>query len=238
MSDNNDKDVLDSNYPLMLRLREACPGTFSHSKNVADILETIGTELGLDSRKLKIAGYYHDIGKIFCAKAFSENQGETDNVHDALEPWVSYNLITAHVANTIQILYNEPEIEPEIVEWCSQHHGTTVVLYFFMKSKSEDADAYRYRTKAPQSLEAALLMLCDHLEARMRSERKSGKLTTKKDVEALVDVVFDSLMDDDQFDDVSIPRLKIIRRLKQLLKTELFTKFEDHKRVDYSKATA
>ena len=70
MSENNDmeptkpsdKDVLDANYPLMIRLRETCPGTYAHSKNVADLLESIGVELGLDGKRLRIAGFLHDIG--------------------------------------------------------------------------------------------------------------------------------------------------------------------------------
>jgi len=230
-----DKDVLDSNYPLMIKLKDVCPGTYSHCKNVADMMESIGTEIGLDSRRLKIAGFYHDIGKIYCPKLFSENQPDELNVHDSLEPWVSYTVITSHVAHTIQILFDDPHIDDDIVRWCSQHHGSTLVLYFYKKSKSDTELDYRYKTKTPQTLEAALLMLCDHLEARMRSERKSGKITTKEDVEKLVDIVFDTLVDDDQFDDVAIPKLKVLRQVRQLLKRELFSKFEDHKRVDYNK---
>ena len=231
----SERDVLDPNYPLMIKLKEKCPGTYSHSKNVADILETIGIELGLDSKKLKIAGFYHDIGKIYCPALYSENQPESENVHDKLEPWNSYFLITSHVANSVQILYSDSHIDREIVDWCSQHHGTTLVVYFYKKSKSDNESEYRYKTPTPKSLEAALLMLCDHLEARMRSERKSGRISTKEDVEELVDIVFDGVVDDDQFDDVAVPRMKILRQVRKILKRELFAKFEDHKRVDYKK---
>jgi len=133
-----EKDVLDPNYPLMIKLKEKCPGTYAHAKNVADILETVGTELGLDSRKLKIAGFYHDIGKTYCPKAFSENQPDEINVHDAIEPWISYQLIMSHVSHTIQILYDDPYIDKDIIAWCSQHHGRTLVLFFYKKSRGEN----------------------------------------------------------------------------------------------------
>ena len=85
-------------------LREKAPGTFSHSKNVASMLETIGSDLGLDVIKLKIAGYFHDIGKVNSPTYFTENQAEIDNPHDKLEPWISHKIITSHVAETAQIL--------------------------------------------------------------------------------------------------------------------------------------
>lgn len=233
----HDKDVLDPNYPLMIKLKEKCPGTYAHAKNVADILETVATELGLDNRKLKIAGYYHDIGKIYFPLSFSENQPYETNMHDSLEPIISYYLITSHVANTVQILYDDPYIDKEIVDWCSQHHGTTLVSYFFKKSKTDNESDFRYKTKTPQSLEACLLMLCDHLEARMRSERKSGRIKEKEQVDTLVDSVFNELTEDDQFDDVILPKFKILRQIRKLLKRELTAKFEDHKRIDYKSET-
>jgi putative nucleotidyltransferase with HDIG domain len=228
----NGKDVLDPNYPLMIKLRELCPGTYSHAKNVADLLEAMSTELGLDSRKLKIAGFYHDIGKTRCPLAFSENQPDDVNIHDALEPWLSYQLISGHVAHTIQILYDDPHIDPDVVEWCSQHHGTTLVGIFFRKSGCQNESEYRYKTQSPKSIEAALLMLCDHLEARLRSERKSGRIQSRDQVDDLVETVFEQLIDDDQVDDV-IVKLKTLRQMKKILKRELANKFDEHKRIDY-----
>jgi len=241
MKTNNeatDKDVLDPSYPLMIKLKERCPGTYSHSKNVADILEALSMELQLDSKNLKIAGFYHDIGKTRCPEMFSENQPETENIHDNLDPHISYLLITGHVANTTQMLYDDPNIDDKVVQWCSQHHGSSLAGYFFQKSGSDNEDEYRYKTRTPQSLEAALLMICDHLEARLRSERKSRKITTKDQVEQLVETVLDSLMNDDQLDEVSLPRLKILRQIKRILKNELYSKFEDHKRIDYGEVAA
>lgn len=226
------KDVLDPNYPLMIKLRELCPGTYSHAKNVSDLLEAVATELGLDSRKLKIAGYYHDIGKTRCPYAFSENQPDDTNIHDTLDPWVSYQLISSHVSHTIQILYDDPYIDQCIVDWCSQHHGTTLVGVFFKKSGCQNESEYRYKTQTPKSIEAALLMLCDHLEARLRSERKSGRIQTRDQVDELVETVFEHLTDDDQVDDVVV-KLKTLRQIKKILKRELSNKFDDHKRIDY-----
>lgn len=221
-------DVLDSNYPLIVTLREKCPGTYNHSKNVALMLEAVGSSLGLDVQKLKIAGYYHDIGKTISPLYFTENQ-EEENPHNKLEPWISYRIITSHVSETCQILINDHNISREIIVWCSAHHGTSVVRYFFEKSQSKNPDQYRYKCTKPKCIESMLLMLCDHLEARTRSLDQSGNLP--EDMKEFVERVFQEIFDDEQFDDVSIPKLGDLRRIKNLLARELSS--QHHKRIDY-----
>jgi putative nucleotidyltransferase with HDIG domain len=227
-----DLGVLDPNYPLMVMLREKCPGTFAHSKNVASMLEAVGSELGLDVKKLKIAGYFHDIGKTISSNYFSENQGEDDNPHDKLDPWMSHKIITSHVAESCQILINDKNVCREIIEWIVQHHGTTVVRYFYEKSGSKNSDQYRYKCSKPTCVESMLLMLCDHLEARTRALELNSKLST--DLSDYVEKVFNEMFDDEQFDEVSLPKLGDLRRIKQLISRELSSQF--HKRVDYGES--
>jgi len=224
-------DVLDSNYPLMIMMRERAPGSLMHSKNISLILESIGADLKLDVVKLRIAGHYHDIGKTVNPKYFTENQADDDgNPHDTMDPLLSTKIITSHVGDTAQILINDENIPREVVEWCSQHHGTTVLRAFANKSESSNIDQFRYKCSRPKTIEAMLLMLCDHLEARCRSLNQAGKLN---DVSELVDLVFQELLEDEQFDDVSLPKLGDLRRIKELIKREM--KGQYHKRVDYDK---
>lgn len=222
-------DVLDSGYKLMVLLREKAPGTYNHSKNVASMLEAIGSELGLDVRSLRIAGYFHDIGKTTFPELFTENQAD-QNIHDSLNPQISYHLITSHVAWTSDILTNDSNIPREVIQWCSQHHGTTVVRYFFQKDGSRNENKYRYKCTKPNTLEGMLLMLCDHLEARSRSLSQSGKLDQ---IDDLVEIAFNDLNIDEQFDDVTL-KLAHLRLIKKFLCRELSSQY--HKRIDYDAA--
>lgn len=238
MKEEQNVDILDLNYPLLVKFKEASPGTFAHSKILAELLEKIGNALGLNSRKLKIVGFYHDIGKTITPILYSENQPPDFNPHDKLEAWVSFALVSSHVAHTVQILLTDPNIDREIVDICSQHHGTTLAVSFFKKSGTEDEDAFRYKTQRPQSFEAALLMMCDHLEARIRSEINSGKITNREGIESIIDDVFNYLVDDNQFDDVAIPSFRVLRKLKVILKLEFSELYKDHKRIDYTQDTS
>jgi putative nucleotidyltransferase with HDIG domain len=230
---NNDVDILDAGYPLLVEFKEHALGSYTHSRHVSDILETLGNELGLNSRNLKVAGMYHDIGKMHNPLVFSENQPDDNNVHDQLDPWVSFALISAHVARTVQILFNDNNFSDEVIALCAQHHGTTLASYFAKKDIEAPETEYRYRGKRPQSFDASLVMLCDHLEARIRSEMNSGRLKDKEGIEELVEVVFDTLVEDDQFDEVAVPSFKMVRKLKLLLKKEFTELFSDYKRIDY-----
>lgn len=225
--DDHEINVLDANYPLMTILREKAPGTHAHCKAVSSLVETVGRELGIESDYLKIAGMYHDIGKTINPEYFSENQTNGNNVLDGLDPWFAYRIITAHVGDTAQILINDPSVPRQVIEWCTQHHGTTVVKYFFKKSGSNSIDNYRYKCKRPTSLEAGLLMICDHLEARSKAMNQAGKLDN---VENLVDLAINELMDDEQLDEITL-KLGALRQIREILKRELRSQY--HKRVDY-----
>lgn len=225
-------DVLDVNYPLMIRLKEKAPGTYSHSKSVAQLLEAVAVNVGLPEHNLMVAGYYHDIGKIVLPDMFTENQTDgTENPHHKLEPRISLRYITAHVGDTAQILINDSHIPVEVIRWCTQHHGTSVVKSFYWKRKKENdttrENDYRYACERPKSLEAALLMICDILEATSRSLVQAHKLT---DIPDLVDRVIQELEKDEQLDDVELTFGKL-RVIKDVLRKELSAQY--HKRLDY-----
>lgn len=243
---NEDKqpvDVLDNNYPLRSRLRDRASGTEKHSTGVTSLLVAVGSELKLPPetlRKLQIAGLFHDIGKTNDPEFFTENQGEPlGNPHDKLVPWISHRIIIAHVGATAEILVNDPNIPRDVVEWCSQHHGTTVLRYFkdLADTEAEDgvetnSDEYRYKATKPQSFEAVLLMLCDISEAASRSLAGAGKLDRDK-VPELVESIYRNLEGDGQFDEVLL-RLGDLRTARDVIAREL--RAQHHPRVDYDKA--
>jgi hypothetical protein len=223
---NNLTELLDSSYPLLQTLRDICPGTYKHSQSVASMIERVSDDLSLDVPFTKVSAMYHDIGKIIFPKCFIENQTEKENIHDGLDPRISYYLITKHVSDSVNILINDENFPRKIIEIISQHHGTTVVRYFFSKSGLEDEKAFRYSCCKPKSIESALLMICDHIEAISRSEIQVGKFDPNK----VIDSTINNLLNDGQLDDVSM-KLGLLRTIKTSLTKELEGTY--HKRIDY-----
>lgn len=221
--------LLDSSYPLLQKFREACPGSYKHSQSLSSMVEMISMSLGLDVTSMKVAATYHDIGKMFNPKYFTENQLDDENPHEKLEPRMSYQIITRHVSDTALILLNDENFPRDLIEIMCQHHGTSVVRYFFDKSKSSVEDNYRYKGKKPQDVQAMILMICDHIEAKSRSAVQSGKF----DPVSIIDDTINSLMSDGQLDEV-VMRLGDLQKIKEALAKDLEGTYQ--KRVDYSKA--
>jgi len=223
------KEILDSKFSLLDKFRELAPGTFRHSQNVASLCESIALDLNLDVDLMKAAGTYHDIGKMLCPDHYSENQNE-ENLHDKLDPHISYHLITRHVGDTVLTLLQFPEFEEKIrlMEIVSQHHGSTILRFFYKKSKNKVEDSYRYKSMPPQSIEAAVLMICDSVEATARALDSTGELEETKDRRAVVNTTVDRLMQDYQLDDIKIGDL---RKIKSVLYKELENMY--HKREPY-----
>jgi putative nucleotidyltransferase with HDIG domain len=225
----NIKDLLDAKFPLLERFREAAPGSFRHSQNVSQLCESVAIELGLDTDLMKCAGLYHDIGKLNAPEIFSENQGDK-NIHDDLDPSTSYHLITRHVGDTVTRLLEIPEFEDKmlLMQIVSQHHGNTVLRFFFAKAKSKVEDHFRYKNPAPQTIEAAVLMICDSVEATSRALDSDEDLKETKDRRNVVNTTVERLMNDYQLEDIKLGQIRII-------KTVLFKELENiyHKRERY-----
>jgi cyclic-di-AMP phosphodiesterase PgpH len=224
------KDLLDIKLPLLEKFREIAPGTFRHSQNVSLLCESIAVELDLEVDLLKVAGLYHDIGKMNAPDMFSENQTGEENIHDKLDPSISYQIITRHVGDSVVKVLQLPEFSDKIrlMDIISQHHGNTILRFFYKKSKSKVDDTYRYKTPPPESIEAAVLMICDGVEATARSLDSSDKLTESKDRRAVVNTTVDRLMQDYQLDDIKVGDL---RRIKNVLYKEMENIY--HKREAY-----
>jgi putative nucleotidyltransferase with HDIG domain len=227
--EKNLSQLLDSSYPLLQKFREACPGSYKHSQAVASMVEMISLELGLDVTYMKVAAMYHDIGKSINPKYFTENQLDNENPHEKLEPMLSYQLITRHVSDTALILLNDENFPRDLIEIICQHHGTSVVRYFFDKSNSDIEDNYRYKSRKPQDVQSMILMICDYIEARSRAEIQAGKF----DPILIIDDCINSLMSDGQLDEV-VMKLGNLQKIKECLAKDLEGTYQ--KRVDYSKA--
>ncbi len=166
-------ELLDLNRPLMRRLMLEAPGTYHHSLMVAALAEAGASAIGADPLVARVAGYYHDIGKLTKPEYFIENQrpGEK-NPHDKMKPAMSRLILAAHVRDGLALAreYRLPRVVRDAI---AQHHGTCVMAYFYHKAKEEDPEVpdteYRYPGPRPQSREMAVLMLADQIDAASRS---------------------------------------------------------------------
>lgn len=221
------KQIVDADYPLLDKFKEKAPGSYRHSVNVMSFAESISSELGLDINIMRAASIYHDIGKMNNPEAFSENQNGS-NMHDNLDPMVSYNLITRHVGDGVLIMLGIEGVPRRLLQIVSQHHGNTVLRYFYNKSGGDLDDMYRYKCKVPQTIEAAVLMICDSVEATAKSLYNSGKLNNSDDRKGVVNSTVRRLVEDDQLDELKVGQLKVI---KKVLVKELDGLY--HKRESY-----
>lgn len=221
------KMLLDSAYPLLKQLRDTCPGTYKHSQALSAMIEAVSLELELDVDLMKVAALYHDVGKLMNPKYFSENQLDDENPHDGLDLMMSYNLITRHVSDSVLILINDENFPRRLIEIISQHHGSSILTYFFKKSDGSDKDIFRYKTKCPSCVESAILMITDRVEATSRALVQTGKFDPAK----VITSVINDLLDDAQLDEVEI-KLGSLKKIKEVLGKELEGVYQ--KRVNYS----
>jgi len=169
---------------------------------------------------------------LFNPKYFTENQLEDEDPHEKLDPLISFQIISRHVSDTALILLNDENFPVEIIRIATQHHGTNILKFFFKKSKTDVEDHFRYKGEKPKCVESAVLMICDAIEARSRSEIQAGKGNLNPT--HIIEDTINSLLSDGQLDDV-VMRLGDLQKIKDALAKELEGTFQ--KRVDYQKAT-
>jgi cyclic-di-AMP phosphodiesterase PgpH len=222
---------LDSAFPLLKEFRERAPGSHKHAQSLVSMVENVCAAIDMDSEMLRTAAMYHDVGKMWEPEFFTENQAE-DNIHSGLDPWISYQIITRHVSDTIAILFAN-DFPRDVIRIAGQHHGTCVVVSMYEKAKADDPgtleDAFRYRTEKPDSLGALILMLCDQVEATSRSYyREQGR----DDVDPSVFVIniYNKLHTDGQFDNVQV-MLGQLKKIQAALVSDVASNFQ--KRVKY-----
>jgi putative nucleotidyltransferase with HDIG domain len=165
-------------HPLLQELVRRAPGTYNHSIMVASIAEAAAEAIGAHGLLVRVGAYFHDIGKMLKPGYFVENQGMAGNRHDDLVPAMSTLIIIAHVKDGAD-LARQHHLPQPIIDFIQQHHGTTLVEYFYGRAAAEqkandpdrpvDESSFRYPGPKPQSKEAAVLMLADAVESASRS---------------------------------------------------------------------
>lgn len=168
----------DAAHPVLRQLAQRAPGTYNHSINVASIAEAAAESIQADGLLVRVASYFHDIGKMFKPEYFIENQSTAGNQHDSLVPAMSTLVIVAHVKDGAN-LARQHHLPRSIIDLLEQHHGTTLVEYFFRQatlqhenapdSRRPDETSFRYPGPRPQTREAAVLMMADSVESACRS---------------------------------------------------------------------
>ena len=228
-----DKELspLDSHFPLWAEFREKAPGSYKHTQSLSNIVDNVASAVGIDSEDLMLAARYHDIGKMWFPEAFTENQGK-ENIHETLEPWVSYQLLTRHVSDTVAIMIAN-DFPTEVIQIASQHHGTTVLKSIYEAAQKANPETnkseFRYHTEKPSTVEALILMLCDQVEATSRSLYVDQKKDVEPDV--FIGNIFNKLMMDGQFDDVEL-KLGNLGKIQKALAEDVAGNYQ--KRLKYA----
>ena len=165
-------------HPLLQELVRRAPGTYNHSINVASIAEAAAESIGAKGLLVRVGAYFHDIGKMLKPGYFVENQGHDANRHESLVPAMSTLIIIAHIKDGADLARQHRLPEP-IIDFIEQHHGTTLVEYFYRRANERneanpdgteiDESDFRYPGPKPQSKEAAVLMLADAVESASRA---------------------------------------------------------------------
>jgi putative nucleotidyltransferase with HDIG domain len=218
---------------LLRRLLLETPGTYHHAVMVGNLAERAAETIGADPLLVRVAAYYHDIGKMKNPLAFIENQGGARNIHDELDAETSARIIAAHIRDGIELGY-ENGLPVQIIGFIPQHHGTSVMSYFYGKAlreaaanaESVDRDKFRYPGPKPQSREAAILMLSDGVEASVRSLESKDEAS----IRAMVERIFDARIEDGQLDDAELT-LKNLAQIKEAFVGQLLGMY--HSRIQY-----
>ena len=169
-------ELLDFNHPLLKRLQQEANGTFNHSVVVGNLAEACADAINARSLLCRVGAYYHDLGKMERPEYYIENQFMGDNKHDSLTPAMSAKIIRKHVIDGLKLAkdYGLPRL---VSDFIPMHHGTSRVEYFYRmaleaaKDTNEKVDdsAYRYPGPKPNTKETGILMICEAVEAAVRS---------------------------------------------------------------------
>lgn len=202
-------EITNPNQPLLRRLAIEAPGTHHHSIVVANLAESGAQAIGADIMLTRAGAYYHDVGKLAAPEAYTENQDEKlKSFHSMLLPAESAAIIRMHPTEGYE-LAQKYKLPKEICNIILEHHGTTLVGYFYAKALEMFDDVNRadfmYPGPKPRSKEAAVIMLADSAEAAVRSlPDKSPECVREK-----INQILNDRISDGQFDECDISMLEL-----------------------------
>jgi putative nucleotidyltransferase with HDIG domain len=221
-------ELLDPSRPLLRRLSGEAPGTFQHSIAMANLVEAACNRVGANGLLGRVGCYYHDIGKIKNPLYFVENQTR-GNPHDRLDPLQSAQIIKAHVPDGLA-LADEANLPDVVAAFIPEHHGTTEITYFLERAKKAGVatlrDEFRYPGPKPHSVETAITMLADSVEAALRVLED---LTPQK-IEDAINHIVRTKLSQGQLDEAPIT-LAQINQVKEEFVRSISGMY--HNRIDY-----
>ncbi|MEN9554610.1 MAG: hypothetical protein RLZZ232_896 [Planctomycetota bacterium] len=222
-------------HPLLMELSRRAPGTYNHSMTVASMAEAAAESIGANGLLVRVGAYFHDIGKMMKPEYFIENIVEgTENPHNSLAPAMSTLIIIGHVKDGLE-LAEENNLPEPLHPFITQHHGTTLVEYFYREAaRKADVDhrtdaaesSFRYPGPKPQSRETAVLMVADAVESASRTLKEP----TPRRIQSLVHEIIMKRLLDGQFDECNL-QMNEIRRIEDSLIKSLLA--AHHGRVRY-----
>src|SRR5467141_643880 len=242
-------ELSDLNHPLLRRMTIEAPGTYHHSLVVANLAEGAAEKIGANATLCRVCAYFHDVGKLVKPDYFTENMSFERNPHEDLAPTMSALIIIAHVKEGVDLALKH-KLNQRIIDIIQEHHGTSLVYYFYkraqqmhedaraggkiMKMRQDDIpevreESFRYSGPKPQTKETAIVSLADAVESASRSLEKP----TPQKIESLVNELIEERISDRQLDDcdLTLGELKIIaERFRFTLLMML------HSRIAYPKA--
>jgi len=241
-------EASDLNHPLLRRLTFEAPGTYHHSLVVANLAESAAEAIGANATLCRVCSYFHDIGKLVKPDYFTENMNFERNPHDDLAPTMSALIIIAHVKEGVDLALKHG-LNQQVIDVIQQHHGTSLVYYFYkralqqyedaraggkiMKMREEDIpevseENFRYSGPKPQTRESAIISLADMVESASRSLEKP----TPQKIEQLVTDLIDQRLADHQLDECDLT----MKELKTIAERFRFTLMNMlHTRIAYPK---
>ncbi|MFQ6046740.1 MAG: HD family phosphohydrolase [Gemmatimonadales bacterium] len=166
-------ELSDPSRPLLRRLATEAPGTYAHSVAMANLCESTCNSIGANGLLARVGCYYHDVGKLKKPQFFVENQTSGMNPHDRLKPDVSAGIIRNHVKDGLA-LAEEYKIPDAVRAFIPEHHGTMEISYFLDRARRRNGNddvepaEFRYPGPKPRSVETAVAMLADGVEAALR----------------------------------------------------------------------
>ena len=226
-------ELANMNSPILRQLMIEAPGTYHHSILVGNLAEAAAESINANPLLTRVAAYYHDIGKIKKPLYFIENSGGQRNKHDKLVPSMSALILTSHVKDGVE-LAREHKLGAEIIDIIQQHHGTTLIKFFYERAKNQadpemgqvDERDYRYHGPKPQTREAALILLADAIEAASRTLTDPNPARIQGMVQKLINNIFI----DGQLNECDLT-LKDLNLIAKSFNRVLASSF--HHRVDY-----
>ena len=231
-------ELANMDHPILKDLILQAPGTYHHSIIVGSLVEAAAKSIAANPLLARVSAYYHDVGKLKKPLYFIENAGGGENKHEHLTPTMSSLILISHVKDGVEMA-RENRLGERIGHIILQHHGTSLISYFYQKAKEKEnpemgsisEDDFRYPGPKPQTKEAGIVMLADSVEAASRALTDP----TPSRIKSLVQRVTNSIFLDGQMEECELT-LKDLQKIQESFNRILTAIF--HQRVDYPASTS